>query len=257
MSSTLVQRLSDFYPTKQADSQEPFEATISNFTNYPFPQDVKDSAQRIYYNSIDGNSFNFNDFDFSQNGGYLNYLQLIEEVYEGSTYRYNVTLGKNRINALNGNNNIYIGTNTSSNSITTSNTISIGHNITPIDDHIIIRSNTNKGIIDIQTPKGSNEKCYVDLYSNINIALTGSNIGYEDTDQHVKTCNIHLTGSDLNINNADVNISSPLTIVGNSISVGTFVLDGVLKGGNSSLLVNSEYLEIKIGSATYKIQLFR
>jgi hypothetical protein len=233
--ATVTQRLSDFFPRKLPKDEQVYR-------DYTLPQQfwsyyTDSSYSGIRYNTYLGDVVPVNTYDVTTKGGYFNYINAIDTVYNNDgTYRYNLIAGYNRITSVNGNNNIYLGSNSNPNSINTNNAISIGNDVDLISEHILFRTNKNKGQIDIQTPKNQNEKCSIDLEGNINISLSSSNIGYDDSNQYIvssnislnssniflsssyfnvfdtseniRSCNINLSGSDFNVYDTSENVSS-------------------------------------------------
>lgn len=199
--TTLTQRVSDFFPAN-------LNKTEANYFNYAFPSDVYASANRDgngskTYNSIDGLAINYFDgFSYSEKGAYLKYVQMLDNIYYSSSYRYNVVLGYNNLRNIAGNYNIYLGTNTAPNSLTTSNTVSIGHNITPINDYVILKPNPNKGQIYFIPPRNISEICVFDIFGNNNITYSSSTV--------------FIRNSRLNINSSKLSLSAMTIAIGNS-----------------------------------------
>jgi hypothetical protein len=219
--ATVTQRLSDFFPRNLPKEEQIYRDYTLPQQFWPYYTDPAYGS--IRYNTYLGDVVPVNTFDVTTKGGYFNYINSLDSVYgNDGTYRYNLIAGYNRITSVNGNSNIYLGSNTNSNSINTNNTISIGHDITPENNTIILRANRDDGQIKIIPPRGISEICILNILGNnvttyssstqnissCNINLSGSYFNVFNTSENISSCNINLSGSYFNVFNTKQNISS-------------------------------------------------
>jgi uncharacterized protein YxeA len=208
--ATVTQRLSDFFPRNLPREEQVYR-------NYTLPQQFWSyytdlSLGTIKYNTYVGNIVSTETYDVRVKGGYFNYIDSLDRVYnQDGTYRYNVVIGYNQLTSVNGNSNIYIGRNSSSFSLNTNNTISLGQDIFPENDYIILRPNASRGTIKILPSKSSNQIYFCDYYGNNNIlhdtfneTIRNSNFNInqfknfiENSSFVVKTSYFGLTSSDV------------------------------------------------------------
>ena len=243
--ATVTQRLSDFFPKNIPKEEQVYR-------NYTLPQQfwpyyTDPSYGTIRYNTYVGNIVSTETYDVRVKGGYFNYIDSLDRVYnEDGTYRYNVVIGYNQLTSVNGNSNIYIGRNSSSFSLNTNNTISLGQDVVPENDYIILRPNASKGTIKILPSKSSNQIYFCDYYGDNNIlhdtfnetvrnsiysinqfknfienssfvvktsyfGLTSSNIVFDDSSLYSKNSDFKISSTNLNLS------SSNITLTGNNI----------------------------------------
>jgi hypothetical protein len=206
--ATVTQRLSDFFPRNLPKEEQVYR-------NYTLPQQfwpyyTDPSFGSIRYNTYLGDIVPTNTYDVTTKGGYFNYVNAMDSVYSNDgTYKYNLIAGYNRITSVNGNANIYLGSNTTSNAINTENTISIGHNIIPENDKIILRPNSQKGQIKITAPP-----IQVDVY-NLNFNGNGT-ITYRSSTQNISSCDIEMSSSNIIFEDSKLKLTESTIAIGNS-----------------------------------------
>ena len=98
-------------------------------------------------------------------------IDFIKKVLNSNTYRYNTIQGYNKITNITGSNNVFLGTNEYTNNIATSNTVSIGFNLIPEADKILLRPNKSKGVLKITPPTSSTGVSNVTLNDTTNITI--------------------------------------------------------------------------------------
>jgi hypothetical protein len=278
--ATVTQRLSDFFPKNLPREEQAYKNYTLDRQFWPYYTDP--SSGTIRYNTYVGNVVSTETYDVRVKGGYFNYIDSLDRVYnEDGTYRYNVVIGYNSLTSVNGDSNIYIGRNSNSFSINTNNTISIGQDILPENNKIILRPNPSQGQIKIFPPKSSNQIYSCDFYGNNTIVHDGlsediknstiiqdgldeniknSNIRILSTTQNISASNISLNDSDINVDqnsqinigasniNSQLNISEPLTISANTNISEQLIINEITQTDTSSIKIGNptdpSYFEI-------------
>jgi hypothetical protein len=159
-----------------------------------------DYSTLSYY--LSGKRFSNITGKYNINIGYKNQL-------DGNNIENIISLGKNI--SFNGcSNTVYIGNNTNTVKYTINNSISIGNDITPLENTVIFRPNSSQGIVKIIPSATQSNELLLRGYGNNYIYLSTATT-------YLTSCTVGVDASTCNIKNSTVSIKGTL-----DVNTGTF-----------------------------------
>jgi hypothetical protein len=222
---TIVQSLSDFYPTW-------LEPDFEKYRSWPMPKElIYDLSYNIPFNVYMGRIgepfYSDNPREYFNHYSKISYYDWVrsDALFRDTRRRFNIVIGYNRLNRVTGDGNIYIGRNANTYfTLDTNYSVNLGNEIKPIKDIFTLKTNPTHGILTISPPKKKDEVYKIDayknntfIYSNVINQLTDVVLKYENYLLYVKDSNETIENSIIRTNNVSISTNNS-TIYQNNIT---------------------------------------